>query len=281
MGRRHLLGGRLVLVFFSLAHLLICAGDVELNPGPDKVDQVVALVKEFTASNERFQKEVTNKLKDIHTTVTDLKRRLSKIEERLESVDNLSESVKAVGSVVQESQEQLKTIEQKQTHQANLVVDDLNNRMRRNNLVFKGVPEQAAEKWSDTEKLIHEFVTENLGIQPGEIERAHRVGQRKPDRTRPVVVKFLNFKDKSNILKNAFKLKDLATPRVWIEEDFSPRVQLIRKTLRDFARAKRQKNEKYKLQFDKLIMGNVIFTVDSSSNKVVPIPRQDAPAIYE
>ncbi|KAH8034761.1 hypothetical protein HPB51_002175 [Rhipicephalus microplus] len=187
-------------------------------------------------------------------TLANLKRRLSKIEERLESVDNLSESVKAVGSVVQESQEQLKTIEQKQTHQANLVVDDLNNRMRRNNLVFKGVPEQAAEKWSDTEKLIHEFVTENLGIQPGEIERAHRVGQRKPDRTRPVVVKFLNFKDKSNILKNAFKLKDLATPRVWIEEDFSPRVQLIRKTLRDFARAKRQKNEKYKLQFDKLIM---------------------------
>ncbi|KAH7937137.1 hypothetical protein HPB49_008100 [Dermacentor silvarum] len=211
---------------------------------------------ELTVSNDRFHKEVTNKLKDIHTTVTDVKRRLSKIEERLETVDNLSESVTTVGSVLQESQVQLKSIEQKQTQQANLVVDDLNNRMRRNNLVFKGIPEQTTEKWSDTEKLISEFVTTNLGIQPGEIERAHRVGQRKPDRIRPVVVKFLNFKDKNNILKSAFKLKDLVTPRVWIEEDFSPRMQLIRKTLRDFARANRLQNEKYKLQFDKLIMGN-------------------------
>lgn len=112
-------------------------------------------------SNERLHKEVTNKLKYIHTTVADVKWRLSKIEERLETVDNLNDSVTTLGSVLQESQVQLKSIKQKKTQQANLVVDILNDRMRRNTLVFKGIPEQAAQNGSDTGKLISEFVTTN------------------------------------------------------------------------------------------------------------------------
>lgn len=99
-----------------------------------------------------------NKLKDIRTTVTDIKRCLSKIEERVVSVDNLYENMMAVGSILQESQGQLKSTQLKQTQQGNLVEDDLNNRTRHNNLVFKSVPEQAAKKQCDTEKLIHKFV---------------------------------------------------------------------------------------------------------------------------
>lgn len=268
-------GGRCFLVLFCIAHLIICAGDVETNPGPDKLDQILGLVKELTLSHEKFHKETSNKLKDIQTNVTDIKRRLSGVEKRLNTIDNLCHDVTTVNSVVKESQEQLKTIETKQLEQANLVVDDLNNRMRRNNLVFKGIPEESQEKWGDTERIINEFVSTNLGLKAGEIERAHRVGRPKADHIRPIVVKFLNFKDKSAILKNASKLKYLENPRVWIEEDFSARMQLIRKNLRDFARKERKPNEKYTVIYDKLLLGNKCYTFDSSTNQVTCLPRRD------
>lgn len=267
------------MVLFCIAHLIICAGDVETNPGPDKVEQILGLVKELTLSNEKFQRETSSKLKDIQTNVTDIKRRLSGVEERLNAIDNLRHDVTAVNSVIKESHEQSKTIEAKQMEQANLVVDDLNNRMRRNNLIFKGIPEEPQEKWVDTERIINEFVSSNLGLKAGEIERAHRVGRPKVDHIRPIVVKFLNFKDKITILRNASKLKDLQNPRVWIEEDFSARMQLIRKKLRDFARKERKPNEKYTVTYDKLLLGNKCYTFDSSKNQVTCLPRHDQAAV--
>ncbi|KAH7932927.1 hypothetical protein HPB49_005060 [Dermacentor silvarum] len=195
-----------------------------MNPGPEKSEQVIALVKELTLSDEKFQKETSSKLKDIQTNVAEIKRRLSKLEDKLQAVANLRQDVTSVNATLQESHAQLKSIESKQSQQANIVVDDLNHRMRRNNLIFKGIPEQQTEKWTDTEKLIGDIVAKNLGVQAGEIERAHRIGQKKSGYDRPIIAKFRSFKDKTNILKNAFKLNDLESPRVWIEEDFSPRI---------------------------------------------------------
>lgn len=266
-------GGRCFLVLFCVAHLIICAGDVETNPGPDKIDQVLARLQDLAQSNEKFHKDTSMKLKDIQTSVTDIKRRLSEVEGKLSAIENLREDVTCVSEVVQDSQVQLQSIKTKQSEQAEFVVDDLNNRMRRNNLIFKGIPEEPDEKWADTERLITEFVSTNLGIQAGEIERAHRVGRPKPEQSRPIVIKFLNFKDKSNILRNASKLKKLKEPRVWIEEDFSPRIQLVRKKLRDFAREKRTQDEKYRVVFDKLLLGNKCYSFDSSKNEVICLPR--------
>lgn len=268
-------GARCFLVLFCVAHLIICAGDVETNPGPEKIDQVISLLKDLAQSNEKFHKDTSIKLKDIQTNVTDIKRRLSEVEGKLSAIDNLRRDVTSVNEAVQESQVHLQTIKTKQSEQTEFVVDDLNNRMRRNNLIFKGIPEEPDEKWEDTERLITEFVSTHLGIQAGEIERAHRVGRPKPEQSRPIVIKFLNFKDKNNILRNASKLKKLKEPRVWIEEDFSRRLQLVRKKLRDFARENRTQGEKYRVVFDKLLLGNKCYSFDSAKNEMVCLPRHE------
>ncbi|KAH7978113.1 hypothetical protein HPB49_004493 [Dermacentor silvarum] len=44
----------------------VCAGDVETNPGPDKVDQVLDALKEANLARDKFQKEMSAKIKDIH-----------------------------------------------------------------------------------------------------------------------------------------------------------------------------------------------------------------------
>lgn len=147
-------GARLTLAVSCIWLLLICAGDVETNPGPDKSDQVLAAIKEMRLVSENFQKEVLGKIKDVQLSVTEIKRRLSKLEDSSAAVTDISKEVNTLGAMLKESQNRLQSIETTQTRQSSKLVDDLNNRMRRNNLIFKGIAEQTTETWKDTEDVV-------------------------------------------------------------------------------------------------------------------------------
>ena len=85
-------------------------------------------------------------------------------------------------------------------------IADLADRSGPNNLRFDGFQEETNESWKENESIVTDFVKEKLGIEEDIlIERAHRTGkiQRNDgtrNRKRTIVVKFLNFKDKSRIL---------------------------------------------------------------------------------
>ena len=57
-------------------------------------------------------------------------------------------------------------------------------------------------------------------------ERAHRVGEKSNDKEREIVVQFLFYKDKINILRNCKKLKGT---KISIFENFSQETMQIRK----------------------------------------------------
>ena len=102
---------------------------------------------------------------------------------------------------------------------------DLEDRSRRNNLRFDGFQEETNETWEESESIITEFVKEKLGIEEDIlIERSHCTGkiQRNDgtrNRKRTIVVKFLNFKDKSKILYT-YREKKLWKEKVFVEEEF-------------------------------------------------------------
>lgn len=244
-----------------LAMLLICAGDVETNPGP-KIDDVLALLKECHA-------ETTASLTDISKQITDINARVSSIEQSLTNVSGLKNGFDAVTENVQECKVNIR----KTNNELIDVVEDMNNRMRRNNLIIKGLPETEHEGYAESERIAKEFLDTHLGIQVHDIERAHRLGQRHPGKHRPIIVKFLNFKSKTEILNNASKLKDLKSPKVWLDEDFSPKVLHERKKLRDFAKEHRRENERFTVRYNKLHMKSGIYRYDSASDRVI---RADA-----
>ena len=103
---------------------------------------------------------------------------------------------------------------------------DLEDRSRRNNLRFDGFQEQTNETWEETESIITNFVKEKLGIEEDIlIARAHRTGkiQRNDgtrNRKRTILVKFLNFKEKSRIL-HTYREKKLWKEKVFVNKDFS------------------------------------------------------------
>ena len=133
--------------------------------------------------------------------------------------------------------------------------DYLENQSRRNNLVFDGIKEMPKETWATTEEKVCSVISNCLKLDTRDmaIERAHRVG--KPDtnstKPRPIVVKFLNHKDRANILENAKKLKNTG---IFINEDFSAQVREKRKALLPQMRAAREKGDIAYLRYDQLIV---------------------------
>lgn len=251
-----------LLLSLCFALLLLRAGDVEANPGP-KIDDVLTLLRDCHA-------ETTASLSEIKREISSITERISAVERSIENVSKFDSNIDAVADSVQEVKV---NIERSNTGLKD-AVEDMNNRMRRNNLIIKGLPEEEHEGYAESERIVKAFFRNHLDIEAGDIERAHRVGQRREGAKRPIIVKFLNFKSKMDALSNASKLKDLETPKVWLEEDFSPTVQLARKRLRDYAKEKRKPNERFSVRFNKLHMRSGIYRYDPASGKVIPITAE-------
>jgi regulator of replication initiation timing len=133
---------------------------------------------------------------------------------------------------------------------------DIEDRSRRNNLRMVGLTEDNGEDWDRTEAKVKEFIKTKLGIEKCEIERAHRTGSKKykdgkPNDQRPIVVKFLNYKDKNKVL-NEYRERKLWNEKFYINEDFSDYTNGKRKYL--FSRAKEEKGRGRltKVVYDKL-----------------------------
>lgn len=174
-------------------------------------------------------------------------------------------------SSVRGSVNEVKSAVSKTNTELSGVVDDL-NRSRRNNLLVKGMPDSDGENYVSTERKVRDFKNTNLNLKVNDIERAHRIGAYQTNFMRPIIIKFLNYKMKDQILRNASKLRDVL-PKVWLEEDFSPKIQLERKKLRDFAKINRVNNERFTLRYNKLhIHGN--YTYDAVSQSVKQIVAQ-------
>lgn len=134
--------------------------------------------------------------------------------------------------------------------------------MRRNNLIFKGLPKGENQTWSETESLVSDFMKEKLGVTIGEIERTHHLGTNRRGSCVPVIVKFLNLKCKDEVLRNAVKLKNLESPSVSIMGDFSAKVRCARRKLWDYASQFRTQNVRYKMPFYELYVRNEVYAYD-------------------
>lgn len=145
-------------------------------------------------------------------------------------------------------------------------VDDLENRSRRNNLCFDGVDESVSENWAQSEAKVKNVLKDNLDLNQDEIEieRAHRVGPKREGKTRSIVAKFLNYKDREKVFKSKRQLKGSG---IFIREDLSERVLNKRKALLPKLNEARQMGKTAFFRFDKLIIRDRPFMDGSDSGR--------------
>ena len=121
-------------------------------------------------------------------------------EENFKTLDNLKSEL--LENQKQQQQKQpvipdLKEIKDK--------LSDLENRSGRNNPRIDGIIEYENESWPQSEKKLQKIIKDQLQFEWDiEIERAHRSGKTMTDgdanKTRTIIAKFLNFKDKQEVL---------------------------------------------------------------------------------
>ena len=137
----------------------------------------------------------------------------------------LKETVAKAEKKVEKLQEQINKLWDYQVEPETLELTErkiveLEDRSRRNNLRIDGTTEKENETLDECMQEVQSLIKDKLGIAENiVIERAHRIKKKEnPGRPRTIVCRFLNYKDKTNILKNAKKLKG---KNIFTNEDFS------------------------------------------------------------
>ncbi|XP_033112051.1 uncharacterized protein LOC117112939 [Anneissia japonica] len=189
----------------------------------------------------------------------------SEINPRLDKIENkLAELEEQVDDHRQANIEEIESLKAS--------MEKLENQSRRNNLIFKGIPQKDNEKWEETEKMVLKCIRNDLKIQDEiQIERVHRLNTKAKGSR--IIARFAKYKDKQRILKNALKLKG---SRISISEDFAPKTRIIRSKLLAKRREIINENENCsaKLRYDRLVVtysyGVVeTFIFNEKKNKVV------------
>ena len=174
--------------------------------------------------------------------------KLEHLEERtntlFEDVGGMKTSLGFVNSEVEDLKQGLEDKADKSSVAKLLAkIDDLENRSKRNNVVFWNIPE-GAEDGSTCEEIIRDILVNHMNLEREiEIMRAHRTtiknsqNRRNGEQSsRPIHVALLRYPDKQFILRNAAaKLKDnpYLDAKIFISDDVSKAVRDERKILKD------------------------------------------------
>lgn len=88
------------------------------------------------------------------------------------------------------------------------------------------------------------------------------MGRKQIDKLRPVIMRFLDHRDKLNVLKNCSKLK--GKRNITISEDFSASTRHVRKQLWQSSADKRASGSKVQLFYDKIKINGNMYTWDDT-----------------
>ena len=196
-------------------------------------DQKLLLLQtEFQGQINALHGVIKNKdevIGKLHTEIGELK----------QSCNFLSNETTTIGKRVVENEIALSSSIKDHNELVNKAAD-LEDRSRRNNLVFFNIPEPASESTDkeDCDSIIINLLKARGFFGPEytlEIDRAHRLGRKKEDsfRPRPIIVRFSFFKDKELIIKSGRLFKGC---EVTASEDFSKMTLEIHKQLRSHAK---------------------------------------------
>uniref|UniRef100_A0A147BIZ2 Myosin light chain kinase n=1 Tax=Ixodes ricinus TaxID=34613 RepID=A0A147BIZ2_IXORI len=234
------------------ALVLLRGGDVEENPGPDT----------------ETMREILESQKEMAINISTLVQGQKSFEKRLEAIEASTSKIKDLSRELNDTQGKLVHLE------ATVVkleskIDDLENRSRRNNLVIYGVEESNAETEQHLmEKVVEGFFKSKMSVEVKSLERIHRLGRVARGKPRPIILRFGNYNERQNVLRNAKKLKGT---RIFINEDFSKNVRMIRKKLWESAKENRERGEKVYLSYDKLKINGVTYAWELDTNQRVEL----------
>ncbi|XP_065639502.1 uncharacterized protein LOC136072268 [Hydra vulgaris] len=205
--------------------------------------------KNFTDIISANLKILTNRLDKIEKEVDVNKSKVLSIENDLR---DFKESLNFQETTIMEKINKITKRYEKEVNNLNKKTLDLENRSRRNNLRLDGIFEKPNENWNECENAVKEMFKKQLKISNEIIiERAHRIGQPKEDKKpRTIVLKLLNFQDKTKILNAT---KNLRGTGIYVNEDFAKETMESRRMLWEEVKKLRLEGKYAVIKYDKIV----------------------------
>ncbi|XP_077558172.1 uncharacterized protein LOC144173781 [Haemaphysalis longicornis] len=222
--------------------------------------------------SSKCQEDLAADVKEIKTCQKSIEGEMASINSRLDALEKKSGTFEHFGqelSRMEASVEQLATANTTLTSR----LDELEDRSRRDNLIFHGIAD-SKESWEQTEIKLLTALTQVIDSFPtGSIERAHRLGTYSPGKCRPIIAKFSNYKVKEKTLSFRTELK---TNNITVSEDFSLATRNARKKLLNFGKSW-PGSPKFQLRHNKLFVNKKCFIYDATTDSVQQIEQRDEP----
>lgn len=223
------------------------------NSSPAQVHDEQANAEPHVASLARvleeirdFRKDTKQQLNDIKAELTNVNAKLAEAEMRIENVEDRVQNVEQVLSKM------IKVM----TQQENKLLDQ-EGRSRRENLRIYNVPE-GAEGPSMVE-FVQKLLRETLEVPPTTelgIERAHRALAPRPsgdreDKPRSIIIRFLRYTTKEEVLRKAWgKKKVFLNGRpIYFDQDYPAAILQKRKDYSEAKRVLKQRNIRFQTPF--------------------------------
>lgn len=173
----------------------------------------------YRAALEICQKQVNEKVNSLETTVRELRRSLEFSQQEVDELQREVKQLEREGEAKKATLQELKN----QCSAADGTARELEDRCnyledysRRNNIHITGLEEKPEETWEQTAEQVGKLLADKMQLPNLTLERAHRVGQRKNQRPRPVVARFLRYGDRELVMRNGTKLKGT---EIYINDD--------------------------------------------------------------
>ena len=218
----------------------------------------------YCTTMQLMMDSVKDDIKSLKQSVGDMKQSLhysqKDIDDFKTKIEKIEEKTKNVDKSIANSQMDIEDLYSEQEY--------LENQSRHNNVKVLGIPEKnekdGIEAWDECEEKVKEEIKAKLGIKTELIiERAHRVGRKRPhprhlengskitSKPRPIVARFAFWKQKDQVVRAARESK----PKdVQFLEDYSKKTLEKRRELIPELIAERKKGRRAFLVMDRLVV---------------------------
>lgn len=254
--------------------------DASLNAISCQLTSEAALleeIKKLREENKEGHGQTRTSLDRLVQAVADIRSQIGEHEERIIGLEERMSMVEDTAAIQQRALRHLLRRETELT----ATCDDLQNRLRRNNLRIFQIPEgsEGENMIQFVKDLLHKVLTlpSDIDIR---IERAHRSLQSKPnDPTAPprsIIVRFLDAAVKDRVLQQAWSQGQVSfqDKRIFFDQDYSPELQKKRAKVHAVVKQLRQNGIGAKCMYParlklKLDSGEKIFTTLMSATEVL------------
>lgn len=235
----------------------------------DKVQQTLSALSGKVSKLEHELGNVKVKNLELEKSIHDLTVNTREYEHSAQALGDLFDTIKAqvevntasVNTLRDDSfsdvsliRKELATLRKEKDEMSSLILD-LQCRSMKNNLIFHGLTGESKDE--DTERRLRDFLHNELGIDYRmELGNVHRFGKYTPGKARPIVARFIFYKELDHVLKLSWKLKNKPYS---ITEQFPREVEDRRRQLYPIRKKARADNLRTKMVRDKLFIEGKLY----------------------